>query len=248
MRTIVYVDGFNLYYGALKGTSFKWLDPVEFSRRALPSGLSINKIKYFTARLSGAIDPTAPWNQQIYFNALKTRKEIEIYASRFISKSMWMPILNLPVANRSIQAPNPVALPAGDHPVAGLSKTLPVGAYRQPRRTSGPLKDALVVEVGRMEEKGSDVNLAVHLLNDAWKNLFDVAAVISNDTDLASAVHMATTERGKTVYVVNPSGKRVAQPLKDAGGRERNVRPAMLRQSQFPDPIPGTAIRKPAGW
>ena len=28
MRTRVYVDGFNLYYGALKDTAFKWLDPV----------------------------------------------------------------------------------------------------------------------------------------------------------------------------------------------------------------------------
>jgi hypothetical protein len=26
MRTIVYIDGFNLYYGAVKGTPYKWLD------------------------------------------------------------------------------------------------------------------------------------------------------------------------------------------------------------------------------
>ena len=31
MRTRVYVDGFNLYYGALKGTSFKWLNLLALS-------------------------------------------------------------------------------------------------------------------------------------------------------------------------------------------------------------------------
>ncbi len=25
-RSIVYIDGFNLYYGSVRGTSFKWLD------------------------------------------------------------------------------------------------------------------------------------------------------------------------------------------------------------------------------
>ena len=34
-----------------------------------------------------------------------------------------------------------------------------------------------------MEEKGSDVNLAAYLLNDAWMNLFEAAVVVSNDTD-----------------------------------------------------------------
>jgi hypothetical protein len=35
-RTIVYIDGFNLYYRALKGTSHKWLDIEAMSRAALP--------------------------------------------------------------------------------------------------------------------------------------------------------------------------------------------------------------------
>ena len=31
MRTRVYIDGFNLYYGCLKGTPAKWLDPAILS-------------------------------------------------------------------------------------------------------------------------------------------------------------------------------------------------------------------------
>ena len=37
MRTFVYVDGFNLYYGALKSTSSKWLDlPALFAKILQP--------------------------------------------------------------------------------------------------------------------------------------------------------------------------------------------------------------------
>ena len=55
-----------------------------------------------------------------------------------------------------------------------------------------------------MEEKGSDVNLAVHLSDDAWKELFDAALVIPNDTDLVTPIQMVTTERKKPVFVVCP--------------------------------------------
>ena len=37
----------------------------------------------------------------------------------------------------------------------------------------------------RTEEKGSDVNLAVHLLNDGWMNACDCAVVFTNDSDIA---------------------------------------------------------------
>ncbi len=48
MKTWVYVDGFNLYYGALKGTPHKWLDLSRMSVLLLP-GYQITKIKYFAA-------------------------------------------------------------------------------------------------------------------------------------------------------------------------------------------------------
>lgn len=82
------------------------------------------------------------------------------------------------------------------------------------RRATAPLADAVVVEFHTMEEKGSDVNLAVHLLNDAWKGLFDAAAVISNDTDLVTPIRMVTAERGKPVTVVCPGRWQVASRLR----------------------------------
>ena len=58
MRTFVYIDGFNLYYRALKGTAYKWLDLKSMLVRLLPPQRhEILQIKYFTALVSGIADP-----------------------------------------------------------------------------------------------------------------------------------------------------------------------------------------------
>ena len=48
----VYIDGFNLYYGAVKGTPYRWLDVRKMCELLLPD-LQVERIKYFTARVSG---------------------------------------------------------------------------------------------------------------------------------------------------------------------------------------------------
>ena len=256
MRTRVYVDGFNLYYGAVRGTSFKWLDPVRLSRLLLPPHCVIDKLLYFTARVSGIPDPAAPARQQAYLSALGTLPEVEVHYGSFLAKTVWRPLVNLPVAGNRIDAPRPVTLPAGNHPVAGATRqTLPVGTYsrrgsgrRKRRKATAPLPDALVAEFHAMEEKGSDVNLAAHLLNDAWNDLFDTAAVISNDTDLVTPIRMVTAERGKPVFIVCPGRWQVAPKLKQAASYVRHVRAAQLKAAQFPHTLPGTGISRPTGW
>ncbi len=110
------------------------------------------------------------------------------------------------------------------------------------------MSDALVAEFHAMEEKGSDVNLAVHLLNDAWNDLFDAAAVISNDTDLVTPIRMVTEERDKPVFIVCPGRWQVASKLRQAASYVRHVRVDQLKAAQFPHTLPGTEIFKPAGW
>ena len=51
MRTNAYIDGFNLYYGALKGTAFKCLDLGMLIRLVLVHKHDIACIKYFTAKV-----------------------------------------------------------------------------------------------------------------------------------------------------------------------------------------------------
>ena len=172
MRTRVYVDGFNLYYGSLKDTPFKWLNLVDLAHKVLPSSLDIDKLLYFTARSTGILNPKTPRNQQVYLNALGTLPEIEIHFGSFLAKTIWRPVMNLPVADRQIDTPEPVTLPAGNHPVAGSQiQTLPVGSYsssaagrKKHRKAAKPFADAVIAEVHTLEEKGSDVNLAAHLL------------------------------------------------------------------------------------
>ena len=252
MKTRVYVDGLNLYYRAVRGTRLKWLNPVKLSASVLPSVCVVDRLLYFTARVSGSPDPDAPKRQKVYLDALRTVPEIEIYFGSFLATTVWAPIINLPVANRSIGARQPVTLPAGNHPVAASppqtpSQTLYVGSYQEgPRRRIQP--DAVVAKFRRMEEKGSDVNLGAHLLNDAWAGRFDAAAVISNDTDLVTPIRMVTAERGKPVFVVCPGGGPMAAALSEVATYRRHIRRPMLRAAQFPDPIPGTAILKPADW
>ena len=54
LRTIVYIDGFNFYYGELRGTPWKWLDPVALFTKVLGPHNDITNIKYFTARVAKA--------------------------------------------------------------------------------------------------------------------------------------------------------------------------------------------------
>jgi hypothetical protein len=48
MKANIYVDGFNLYYGSLKRTPFRWLDISALCRLLLPND-TLHGIKYFTA-------------------------------------------------------------------------------------------------------------------------------------------------------------------------------------------------------
>ena len=79
MKTIVYVDGFNLYYGAVKDTPYKWLDINKLCQLLLPKH-TIHQIKYFTARVvARPSDPDQPTRQQVYcFDAVSDPRGIEL--------------------------------------------------------------------------------------------------------------------------------------------------------------------------
>lgn len=81
LRTIVYVDGFNFYYGAVKGTPWKWLDPVALFSKVLSPRNRLVKVKYFTARVQPTpSDPDVQVRQDIYLRALNAHCPlIELY-------------------------------------------------------------------------------------------------------------------------------------------------------------------------
>lgn len=67
-----------------------------------------------------------------------------------------------------------------------------------------PAQGGRRVQVRKSEEKGSDVNLAAHLLMDAFKGDFDVALMITNDSDLVTPIKMVTSEFALPVGVAMP--------------------------------------------
>ena len=64
LRTYVYVDGFNLYYGSLKDTPYKWLDLDKLCQELLQAHNELLQIRYFTAHLKPRPnDPKQPYRQ-----------------------------------------------------------------------------------------------------------------------------------------------------------------------------------------
>lgn len=169
MRTFIDIDGFNFYYGAVKGTKCKWLDFKSLFKIILRPHHIISSIKYFTATVSAtAHDPDKTVRQETYLRALEAYiPEFEVFYGHFLSHNVSMPLA----------APVP--------------------------------PDKFFETVIKTEEKGSDVNLAVHLINDAWLDLYDCAVIVSNDSDLAEAMRLVKLHHPtKTLGLITPDGAR----------------------------------------
>ena len=85
MITNLYIDGFNLYYRALKDTPFRWLDVYKLAETLFPED-TIHRVSYFTARLEArAGNPAQPQRQLVYLRALATLPSVDVYYGVFRS-------------------------------------------------------------------------------------------------------------------------------------------------------------------
>lgn len=204
-RTYVYVDGFNLFYGALKNTPYKWLDINKLCQLLLP-GHDITQIKYFSAQVKPRPNkPDQGNNQAFYFRALRTLPNVEIILGHFLSSTVRMRVASPPPST---------------------------------------------IKVVKTEEKGSDVNIAAHLVSDAYEKRFDVAVLITNDSDLATPIKIVKDRVGLPVGIINPSPRKFAHFLNTHATFKKRVRKGVLAASQFPPSLTdgqGT-FRKPPSW
>jgi uncharacterized LabA/DUF88 family protein len=232
MKTNVYIDGFNFYYGMFqppRSLPWKWLDFMRLSQRLFPDR-TINRIRYFTAEVSPTpSDPDTAVRQQTYFRALETIPILTIHTGTFLrSRRRQTPVRPIPIPNL-----NPPLTPACE---AELRRAL----------------DAIHrIEVRHTEEKGSDVNLASYLLLDAFDQDCAAVVVFSNDSDLATPVQIVRDRFGLDVTVYNPHPGEPTFKLRDAATQSRRLRPNVLRPCLFPDPVydqQGRAIHKPEKW
>ncbi len=207
-RTLVYIDGFNLYYGSLRKTPYKWLNIKALLSKLLSKEQSVVEIKYFTARISArADDDHSPERQKLYLLALsKCIPELKIYYGHYLTHKMMAKVCNPP-----------------------------------PK----------YLQVFKTEEKGSDVNLALHLLNDAWLDKYDCAVLVSNDSDLAEAMRFAKDDHNKKIGLIVPGDdkyRRVSHELSKYATFTHRISKKVLSESQLPDQIPGTKLFKPKEW
>lgn len=206
-NTYVYIDGFNLYYGALKNTPYKWLDVAALCNRLLTTN-NVIKIKYFTAKVSSRPnDPQQPVRQEAYLRALETIPNLEIIYGQFRQSQVRMRLVT--------------PLPSGQN----------------------------FVEVIKTEEKGSDVNLATHMVNDGHFGRYDAAVLISNDSDLLSAVKIIRHELGKVVGMIYPS-RYPSNALRQEVTFLKRIRQGALSISQFPTQLTDAngTFNKPPNW
>lgn len=209
MRTRVYIDGFNLYFGCLKRTPYKWLDIHALCRLLLPEN-QIDLVRYFTARIGARPnDPAQARRQQVYFRALATVPQIRIHLGHFLT--------------HPVNMPDAAAWEAGRYKPVRVIKT---------------------------EEKGSDVNLATYLLMDAFEDRFDVAVIVSNDSDLKEPISLVREHFGKTIGILNPQSSRVSRTLQPLAHFIKPIRPWALANAQFPADMVDVAgaFQKPDRW
>lgn len=174
-RTIVYIDGFNLYYAAVRETpALKWLGLARYCSYLRPND-DLVAVRYFSAMVDG---PTKP-NQEAYLRALATTPLVQIVLGKFKQKRV----------------------------KCGITACTWAGSkfYNVP------------------EEKRTDVNVAIFMLDDAYQNLCDNFVVISGDSDLVPAlnrVKLRFPRKKIVVYIPSRNPRRgAAVEMRSAGVR-----------------------------
>ena len=107
-----------------------------------------------------------------------------------------------------------------------------------------------MVHVVDTKEKGSDVNLATYLLVDAFDRDFEVAVVVSNDSDLVTPIDVVQSKFGLPVRVLNPHRDSSSSELRNTVEFFQPIWEQRLRACQFPPTLRDAhgTITKPKGW
>ncbi len=230
LRTRIYVDGYNLYYGCLKGTPYKWLDPLRLFDQVLASilyqvdgapaqfALDPLAIKYFTAPIlkNFAKAPDSVSSQAQYHAALRGHlgQGIEIIEGYYDAK------------------------PARAH------------LFEKGR----PPRDGEVKAIWKLEEKQSDVALALHAYSDALRKEVDQVALVTNDTDVVPALAMIRAHTNAVIGLIVPTRDQARningdlEPL--AHWARTHLVDAELAQAQLPAMVrcQQRAVHKPLSW
>ena len=235
LRTRIYIDGYNFYYGCLRGTPYKWLDLLPlFENHILPSALLKDgdgqirqsallpspSIKFFTAKIieSVARSTDSVSSQARYHTALRKLHDgrIELIEGYYAVNKMKVKVVDADEPNR-------------------------------------PPRECKEVQAWKVEEKQSDVNLALQVYHDAITGQIDHAVIVTNDTDIAPALAMIRAHTQVLMGVVVPTTDHTRPPNTDlvklAHWTRRHINSSELAACQLPRVIPGKRPTiKPDSW
>ena len=240
-----YVDGMNLYYGAVKDNPhYKWLDVHLLMVNLVPQ-LTVVHTRYYTARIKATFpgDP-GPGRQQIYLEALQSQERITIRKGIYADWPQWQRLDE----SQGLASPDLFRPRLEEAEARAVGRILQRAKGRQP-----PTRPFVLAKVRRTEEKGSDVNLATDLLKDSLGcRQGQTALVVTNDSDLAYPLEVVQ-EFGVKVILVNPflESSRAAGLRRIRVHRRLQLQDQHLRNSQLPDPVvtaQGRELARPAAW
>ena len=244
MRIGVYIDGYNLYYGARNqcgrsSAGWRWLDLRALAASAIDSqsqwpATSSLHVTYCTARVSGAGNPSASHDQDAYLRALLSSGSVDKIAfGQFVSRVATSPLATVGPRGKPI-----ISRPSWPLMIQDVS--------------GADVRDSLVMaSVVRREEKGTDVNLASHILIDVLTNQIDAIVIVTNDSDLAFPTSFA--RQRVSVGVINPTpgpsaGKLSGNARDGVGGHWwHTLTPQDYRTNQLPKKLSPTIV-KPELW
>lgn len=229
-RTAVYIDGYNLYYGRLRGTQFKWLDLIKFIENFLQQ---------------------RDQNEQLIFVHLFTAYALASFAghrqSSVEAQSSYIRAL-------SKKYPDQFRVTYGKH-------TFDKNGSLLPTFIEGQLYDRTVrSRVWLLEEKKTDVNLAITMYRDVARGICDRIILVSNDSDAEPSLKAIREDFPNVmVGVITPihppkgldADRRLSGSLaKQADWIIRSIADTDLSNAQLPDTIPTNKkpIRKPNYW
>ncbi|WP_426344848.1 NYN domain-containing protein [Pseudoduganella sp. R-32] len=231
LRIAVYVDGYNLYYGRLRGTDFKWLDIVKLFDALLAQrdqNEQLVVVKHFTApalahfATHGAASVEA---QSAYHRALKAK-----HKDRF-------------------------EVIYGNHSYDKSGALLPSFVAGQPCDRTNRIR------VWKLEEKKTDVNLALCMYRDACKGLYDRIILVTNDSDAEPALEAIRADFPRimigVVMPIHPPVPGTEKHRRTSGSLSRHadwvlphLQDGQLEHARLPDIVPTNKkpIRKPPHW
>lgn len=213
-RVIFYIDGFNLYYG------IRDRGPMRPSKRdhnkSCPS--KTGKFKWLDlSRLCNLLMQNSNIVKIKYFTARIKGEPDKI--------SRQENYINLLSTYKNIE------IIEGNF----LFSQVTMRNYYQPNKW---------VKVIKNEEKGTDVNIASHMLIDGFYNKYDIAALVSNDSDFAYTLQFIKEKLKKKVIIFNPQHKP-SKTLSDIT-TVKSIFDNTLKNAQFPSIINGFA--RPDKW